>query len=54
MLETVHRNISSGIGVILLAVVIGLPSPAAAETVSGTEYKVKLGFIYHFIAGKPH
>ena len=49
MIKTAHRRISVGIWVILFCLTVGLPATVSGEPLAGSEYKVKLGFIYHFI-----
>lgn len=49
MIKRSHRRISAGIWIILFCLTAGLPAPLSGEPLAGSEYKVKLGFIYHFI-----
>lgn len=49
LISTLQRRISLGIWGILVCVSFLFPAPASGEPISGTEYKVKMGFIYHFI-----
>ena len=49
LIETAHRRISVRAWAVLFCLTVCLPSPVFGETLSGAEYKVKLGFIYHFI-----
>ncbi|WP_373497963.1 YfiR family protein [Desulfococcus sp.] len=49
MIGTLQRRISGGIWGILLCVSLLIPAPASGEPISGAEYRVKMGFIYHFI-----
>lgn len=49
MIRTLQRRISTGFWGVLLCVSFLIPTPVSGEPISGAEYKVKMGFIYHFI-----
>ncbi len=49
MTAAAHRRITAGIWLFLFCLVIPLPSAVRGEPLAGSEYKVKVGFIYHFI-----
>lgn len=49
LIRTLQRRISAGFWGALLCASLLVPAPASGEPISGAEYKVKMGFIYHFI-----
>ncbi|EPR40023.1 Protein of unknown function DUF4154 [Desulfococcus multivorans DSM 2059] len=49
LISTGHRRAGLKIWAILFCLTAWLPGVVSGETLSGAEYKVKLGFVYHFI-----
>lgn len=49
LIRTLQRRISAGFWGALLCAAFLVPAPVSGEPISGAEYKVKMGFIYHFI-----